>query len=333
MSFVVRARRAIKLALFGEHVPEEIATGTPDPQTEICVWLHGMGPPIDVTLRQSTACSDPFIVCVSFDRGQAPDVGQRERLSLRFCRNDNSKTLLGIIGLRWRETVEVRDAEFMFFRPRSASNFCLKLPALWGQYLLHIYRYWKTTSASSMTMTFLERRAAMVSFIRPHITFLGSMRDELGGSIFPMNIMGPLGQGRFGFALRDDRYPAHLIERSGRLVLSTVPLSQAAVAYGLATNHTKTSIAWKELPFETKVSPVYRIPFPEFAQRIRELEVEKVCRIGSHTFFVARVVHEESFFAQRVLCIVHGYYQKWRHKGNAAALTASLADDSAYKRW
>jgi hypothetical protein len=62
------------------------------------------------------------------------------------------------------------------------------------------------------------------------------------------------------------------------------------------------------------------------------MEIETVRKIGSHTFFVARITSDESFAESVGLCIVHGFYQAWRLKGRRAELEASLAEDLLNKR-
>jgi flavin reductase (DIM6/NTAB) family NADH-FMN oxidoreductase RutF len=328
-----QTRKAIKTLLLGDAVvPEEFATGIPDPQSEIAVWLHGMGQPIDVTYRQSTVCSSPFRICLAFLPDRIPTPTQLNRLALKFCERDGPAHLLGEIGLKWIQTLSLGKLTLCIFAARSATNYCLPKRTLYPHYLRHLYRMWTNARTSShMPMSFLERRAAMVSFIRPHPTVLGSTMDDLGGNLFPMNIMGMLGDSHFGLALREDRYASHLVERTGRLVLSNVPMPQASIAYGLAGNHTKTAIRWEELPFATQPSPLFKIPAPVFAQRIRELQVEKVHRIGSHTFFVARILRDEIYSTNPVLCVIHGFYQEWRLKGRSDDLKASLAEDAINK--
>ena len=49
MSDLRKIRTAIKDRIFGETIlPEEFATGIPDPQQEISVMLEGMGAPIEI---------------------------------------------------------------------------------------------------------------------------------------------------------------------------------------------------------------------------------------------------------------------------------------------
>jgi hypothetical protein len=152
--------------------------------------LEGMGAPIDVTFRHSTACSDPFLLAIAFDEGQLPGERELRHLSLRFYARRGERPLLGEIRLHWRATLTVSGGGLLLFAPRSARNRCLPRLSLYAHHLLHLLRQWKSGPASGMTMSFLERRGAMVSFIRPHPTVLVSAVDELGSNIFPMNIMG-----------------------------------------------------------------------------------------------------------------------------------------------
>ena len=108
---------------------------------------------------------------------------------------------------------------------------------------------------------------------------------------------------------------AHLVERAGRVVLSSVPLGQSALAYRYAIHHTKASIDWDQLPFALQESEAFRIPYPDFSLRVREVEVEKVTKTGSHTFFIARTVSDRRLSDGLQVNVVHGFYQSVRLKG------------------
>jgi flavin reductase (DIM6/NTAB) family NADH-FMN oxidoreductase RutF len=328
MSIIGKIRTAIKVAMVGETVlPEEFATGIPDPQREIAVMLLGMGEPIDVTFRHSTACSAPFLFAIEFDEGRSPTMQELSRLSLNFFEREGKRDLLGSIRLRWREKVSVARGELHLFAPHSVSNHCLSRLSLWAHYSMHLRGQWKSRSTSRMTMSFLERRAAMVSFIRPHPTVLVSVSSALGINMFPMNIMGSLSPDRFGFALRSDRLAGQMVESTRRLVLSNVPVRHASLAYGLAPNHTKAFIHQDELPFSTVFSPMFQYPVPEFAVRVREMELETVQKIGSHNFFVARILRDTAMSDEPSLCVIHGYYETRRLKGHAAEMKSALLED------
>ena len=323
-------RRGIESVVFGDTLlPQEFTIGLTDPQTEISVWLHGMGAPRDVTSRHSTACSSPFVICIGFDKGQEPSQKQRGRLSLKFCERSGRQRVLGEIGLKPATTaapISVADSEILFFEARSSANYCLPKMRLCAHYLRHAYSL-RHVNMKGMEMSFLERNAAIVTFIRPHPVSLVSAVDSFGGNIFTMNLMGDLGNGHFGFGLKESRTAAPIVERAGRIALSTVPLPQAQFVFQLAANHFKQSVEWDELPFKTRMSPTFGIPVPVFAARVREMEVEELRRIGSHTFFVARVVADQSLSTSAIVCAIHGFYQAWRLKGRAMELKAAIEKD------
>jgi flavin reductase (DIM6/NTAB) family NADH-FMN oxidoreductase RutF len=329
-------KRAIKDVVFADTLlPQEFTIGLRDPQTEIAVWLHGTGQPRDVTFRQSTACSAPFVMCVAFDKGKVPTEKELKKLSLKFCETQGRRRVLGEIGLKPATNppvISTLGSELLFFEARSSSNYCLPLPRLGAHYLFHAHVERRAVNTSGVEMSFLETRAAMVTFIRPHPISLVSAIASDAQNIFTMNIMGDLGCSRFGFALKDSRTPAHLVERAGRIALSTVPLSQAGFVYELAANHFQQTVAWNQLAFPTKSSAKFQIPVPVFAARVREMEVERIQKIGSHTFFVARIISDETYAKDEIVCAIHGFYQARRLKGQSEELRSSLAKHNRNKQ-
>jgi flavin reductase (DIM6/NTAB) family NADH-FMN oxidoreductase RutF len=335
MSIVGRCRSVIQRLIFGDTlIPQAFTIGLADPQTEIAVWLHGMGTPIDITYCHSMACADPFTLCIAFDEDRQFTRGDFQGLSLRFCERNGERRLLGKIELDNKRTsiISVTGLQLVLFEAHDSTNYCLPKTRIWAHYLLHRYSLWKKFDGAGIKMSFLERRAVMVMFIRPHPVVLVSLDGDTGGNIFPMNIMGDLQSNYFAFALKNSRIAARLVEHSRQVALSDVPLAQTSLAYRLGANHRKSSIDWDQLSFETKLSSQFKLRIPAFTQRVRELQIEAIRNLGSHTFFVARIVHEERTADTVGLCIVHGFYQAWRLKGHREELKTSLADDLFNKR-
>jgi flavin reductase (DIM6/NTAB) family NADH-FMN oxidoreductase RutF len=334
MSLTGQCRKAIQKIIFGNSLlPQAFTREVAEPQTEITVWLHGMGAPIDVTHRHSMACADPFTVCLAFDQGQRPAKEDRTRLSLKFCEQDGRRVLGEIsLDLKSASVVAASGTELVLFQARSSRNYCLPKAHILAHYLRHRYLLWRKTDIPGRKMSFLERRAVMVMFIRPHPVVLLSLSGTSGGNIFPMNIMGDLGSGYFAFALKEEKLAAHLVEQAGRVALSNVPIAQTSVAYQLGANHRRQAIDWHTLPFAIKASSVLHIPVPSFALHVREMEIKSVHRLGSHMFFVAQILSDERVDQSASLCIVHGFYQAWRLKGRRTELETSLAQDVLNKR-
>jgi hypothetical protein len=102
--------------------------------------------------------------------------------------------------------------------------------------------------------------------------------------------------------------------------------------FQLAINHTKQSIEWSKLPFATERSRHFNIPVPNFALRVREMEIRMIRKIGSHTLFIARIISDERYSNELELCVVHGFYQHWRLRERKPELEASIVQDSLNKR-
>jgi len=132
--------------------------------------------------------------------------------------------------------------------------------------------------------------------------------------------MGPIGDGRFAFSLNSTRHAAPITGRAGRLAISNVPFEMAQLARQLGKNHYKDSIDMTQLPFTARTSPEFGLPVPDFAVRVREMEIEFQEKLGSHTFFITRLVHDERFSASPEFFYVHGIYQAWRIRNGIAAL-------------
>jgi hypothetical protein len=333
MSWIKRIRALASRILFGDlSIPQEFTIGLREPQNEISVWLEGMGAPLDVTRRFTTACCAPLLICVGFDKGVLDLRKPPRRASLRFCERGGQQRVLGVLRLNRGEILRVGEASFGLFHVSGSVNYCLPRIRLWAHYTAHAYHQWRHVKNPDVKMTQAEQRAAMVTFIRPHPLVLVSLQSEFGGNIFPMNLMGELGHGYFGFALKDSRVAAHLVERVRRVALSSVPLARSSLAYSYAIHHTKNSIEWHELPFSLRLSDVFLIPYPEFALRVREMQVESVTKTGSHTFFIARIISDKTLTEGLQVNVVHGFYQAIRVKGQPAKLVESIAEDRVNKK-
>jgi hypothetical protein len=320
-----------RVALGGTALPQEFTVGLAEPNSEISVWLYGAGELSDVTTRVTTACTAPLTICVGFDKDEILAERSFHKAVLKFCERGQPGRVLGEICLRLHSALSIDVSKFVLFRVQGSANYCLPRAQRWTHYVLQAYAQLRRSYPPDIRMTLREQRAACVTFIRPHPLCLGSLGDEACGNMFPMNLMGDLGGGYLGFALRKLRLAAHFVERAGRLAISGIPLSWCSVPFQLAGNHKKESIDWKELPFETKPSPLFRIPVPAFATRVREMQIEQVHQLGSHRFFIARTVSDETYAEGLQACVVHGFYQFWRLKGDSAMLKASVAEDAIRK--
>lgn len=333
MSIARQCLRAVKHLVFGDTLlPQEFTIGLEEPDTEISTWLQTADADYDVTGRQTIACTAPLRLCFALPGTQSITEQSLQRAVLRLYQHDRQGPLLGEIRLRFQTVIAINTSRFVLFGVRGSTNYCLPRAQLWAHYLLQAYSQWRRNDPPDIRMTLLEQRAAAVAFIRPHPLCLVSVGSRSNGNIFTMNLMGDLGNGYFGFALRDKRVVADLVERAGRIAISGIPIARCAIAYQFAANYKKEHIDWGALPFQTITSVEFGIPVPDFATVVKELEIVKVNRIGSHRLFLARIIRDGTYTRELQACAIHGSYQFWRVKGDSAKLRASLAEDSIHKR-
>lgn len=333
MSITKQCLRGIKYIAFGDtFLPQEFTIGLEEPDAEVSTWLHTAHAQYDITGCQTIACTAPLMFCVAFHGAQNPAEQSLQRAVLKFSRRGGERLELGSIRLHFHTAIAMDTSQFILFAVRDSSNCCLPGARLWAHYVLQAYSQWRRNDPPDIKMTLVEQRAAMVAFIRPHPLCLVSVGNRSNGNIFTMNLMGDLGNGYFGFALRDRRIVTDLVERARRIAISGIPLARCALAYQFAANYKKECIDWETLPFETEPSAEFGIPVPDFATGVKELELVKVRRIGSHRLFIARIIHDETRARGLKACTVHGAYQFWRMKGDREKLRASVAEDSVHKR-
>jgi flavin reductase (DIM6/NTAB) family NADH-FMN oxidoreductase RutF len=282
----------------------------PQPQEEIAVWLCGCGPVRNVTRCHGPASSVPCTLWVAFDAGQSPDEKQRESLSLEFRQRTGRQKLLGKISLKWTQTVAAGHTDILIFEPRGAGNYCHPRSRLYA-YLL--FQLWKQRRSDiKIKLSRLEQLAMSVIFICPRPISLVSVAHEGRENMFPLNVMSDVDDQYFAFALTACKIPAQFLEKVGRFALSVTPIEQAPVAFALAVNHNTYSMEFKDLPFPTRLSPKLGLAVPVFSPRVREMEIESVHKVGSHSFFVARIISDERFANGGEFSVVHGFYQAWR---------------------
>ncbi len=298
-----------RLCLGKTNQPQQCTVGISDPQAEVSVWLRGIGAPRDVTFAHSIACAVPFTICIGdgeWPRHQNPAEG----LALEFREHDGEKRLLAQLGLRQTAAILTEGPALHLFQVDSCKNYCLPQGRLWAHYLHHAYLRWRSTS--HIRMSACEDRAMIAAFICPRPVVLVSAVSGDRSNMFPMNLLGSVSDGYFAFALDSTRLAAPLVAAAGAVALSGIPLEQSEVAQRLGKNHKKESVPWNQLPFPTRPSKSLSIPVPCFASRVIELQIETTRNLGSHTFFVARVIRDERRGEGDQFFMIHGIYQSWR---------------------
>ena len=310
MTLKHRVNVAVKRIFLGKlNQPQQCNIGIHDPQPEIRVWLHGIDAPRDVTFTHSIACSAPFTICI----GGGAWLGDRtpgKPLCLQFRVRDDDERLLAELALRPTATILTNGPALHLFQVESCKNYCLPKGRLWAHYL-HL-AFLQSRSTSHIRMSVCEAHAMIAAFICPRPVVLVSAVSGTRSNMFPMNLLGNVGDGYFAFALDSTRFAAPLVADAGTVALSGIPMEHSEAARQLGKNHKRETISWNQLPFATEPSTACSIPVPCFASRVIEMQIETTHNLGSHTFFVARVIRDERRSDGAQFFMVHGIYQSWR---------------------
>jgi flavin reductase (DIM6/NTAB) family NADH-FMN oxidoreductase RutF len=304
--------KAIKRITLGDpELHQSCTVGMPDPQLETRLWLEGLGDPLDITNNHVVACASPFTVGIGLNREQKWQA-ERSRPSVKFRKRDGDHRLLAKVTLRTAGTVIAAGQELSLFHVRGCDNYCRPRPLLFAYELYNALERWRRDKNPEIRMSILGARSMSAFFICPRPVVLVSATDGQARNIFPMNLLGCIGEEYFAFALNSLRKAAPLVKRAGRIALSSIPLEHAGLVRQLGKNHRLESTDWDRLPFTTRSSTVLGLPVPPFALRVREMQIEVVRELGSHTLFFARLLHDERLGDDLQFCMIHGIYQAWR---------------------
>lgn len=325
MSLKQNLRRVLKqIAFGGEVLPLRFFIGQPQPQQEIVVSLEGFGTPRDVTRCHGPASTIPCTFWIAFDGDRVPDEAQCARMSLHFREKCGRQRLLGTLGLNHTHTFPAGESTILVFTPRSAASYCHPRLRLCAHSLLQQWR--QSRSTSKIKLSPLEQRAMSVLFTCPRPISLVTVAEPGRASMFPLNVMSDVNDRYFAFALTASKIPARFLAGVRRFALSATPLAQAPVAFALAANHNVPSINFNDLPFPTRLSRELGLVVPAFAPRVREMEIESVNMVGSHSLFVARVLSDERVDGGPEFSVIHGFYQAWRIRNGLDSASSIVRD-------
>ena len=294
-------------------VRQQCILGMRDPQSEVRVTLRGSGASFDVTDNHVMACAQPLTVAIGIEAQRSRSlVGSRFSLQFRAANQQ-----LARITLQMVDAIPIAGESLCLFQLRSCRNYCLPRPQLWAHYARAAYRRWRSQAqsrASDFRMAARKLHCVFALYIRPRPVFLVSAADGSVGNLFPMDLVGPVGQESFAVALHNTSTGLTLLSQSRRIALCSVPFNKAPVAFVLGNQHKLSTIDYASLPFSMKRSSTFGLPVPEFSLRVREMQIHTVLPIGSHTLFVARTVDDQLWKDDLQLFQIHGFYDAWRQR-------------------
>ncbi len=292
-------------------IPEYVVVGLSEPQQEIKVELRGLGIPRDVTFNHSLAAMRPVTISIGLDPSEDLAAIENARWSLVFLERGSRGTILGEIGLRFLSVMHLPMTRVGLFEATGCKNSCLSLPALILYYIRQAWRNFRKARPDNFHVPLRQLHCIYVFYICPRPVVLVTVMHGESGNIFPMDLIGYVSSGYFLMALRSTSPSVETISLSREMVLSSIPPDYKNVAYDLGKHHRKKNINWNSLEFPVRPSPLLALPMPATALRVREVRVEKIQEVGSHTLFTTTIVNEESYSSNLQMFHIHGTYARY----------------------
>jgi flavin reductase (DIM6/NTAB) family NADH-FMN oxidoreductase RutF len=293
-------------------LPQWSAVALTDPQTQMQIQLSLGSVTQDVTRNLVVASLRPLTLAMGLDTALQGSVAGLAGADLRFFDRDLPSRQLGALRLLAPRVSRTGGAQLGLFEIAHGQHRCLPWPRRpWNRWMQNrVMR--KNRDPYNFSMPPAAAEQLMIFYICPRPVVLVSVDDGSHSNIFPMDLIGPIEPGWFTLALRTTNVSVEVMKTVRRVALSSIAASDRAVAYQLGVHHSKPTIDWGALPFAIERSAQFSLPVPSSALRIRELEIWDFESIGSHTFFVTRVVSDRTVKDGAQLFHTSGLHQDFR---------------------
>jgi len=260
----------------------------------------------DVTQDHTVASLNPLTIATSLDAG--------DRAVLEY-RDSATGALLGVLHLAQAMRMTAETAPITLYRVAAGEHHCLGWPhRSWNAWLQnrsmrqHCARHHAASDPAAV-------QQLMIAYLCPRPVVLVSVAGPGHQNIFPMDLIGPLTHsGLYSLALRSTNVSEPVLRQVRRAVLSSVPASMKAVVYKLSDQHRQPLADWDALPFPVRPSREFGIPGVAAALRLQELSLVHSQPLGSHTFFLGRLVSDEHWRDGTQLHHTAGFHQAYRRR-------------------
>lgn len=292
-------------------LPQWVAIATREPQEAVEIAMVTAGRQVNVTRTSVVASLRPFTLAIGLDERVSATIDGGHEPELRFTDSASRRTV-AVLKLRHVRTEIAAGATIGFFEVRHGTHYCLRRPhAYWNRWRQnHAMR--KNRDPGNFSMPPESVQNMMMFYICPRPVVLVSVEDSNHSNVFPMDLIGPISSDHFTLALRSTSQSVATMQSVRRVALSDIAATDRAIAYRLGAHHKNVKVDWSALPFGIKRSDNYSLPYPDSALRVREIDILNAETIGSHTFFVTKIVSDRKIAESAGLFHTSGIYQHYR---------------------
>ena len=265
---------------------------------------------IDVRLRTggtSTTVERDHVIVALVPLTIAVGATGIERGELAFIDRRTNREI-GTLELRNAPDIDGTSLEVSFLRVVGGRHYCL--PAGFRAWQRLLQANWRHDGGFRMSNTAIQH--LMLFYLRPRPVVLVSVDDGVHDNLFPMDLIGPL-RGYFTLALRNSSPSVATLRASRHVALADVALHAKRAVYGLGKHHKLAQIDWSTMPFEASRTANFGLRVPANALRVRECIIDSWHEVGSHTFFVTRVIADHTIARDAGLhhtCGIHRVYRE-----------------------
>ncbi len=291
---------------FVRPLPQWSTIAVASPQLVVTATLRWDDRSADVTADHTVASLKPLVIATSLDAGQHPVLEYSDSATGR---------LLGVLHLTRSASVANEDAPLTLYHVAAGEHYCLGWPRRSWNAWLQSRHMEKNRSPHQLAMASAAVQQLMIAYLCPRPVVLVSVGTPSHQNIFPMDLIGPLERsGLFSLALRSTNVSMQVMREAGRVAISSMPASMKAVVYKLSAHHKQPPSDWNALPFPLRPSREFGISAVATALRIQELTIVHSQEIGSHTFFLGRIVSDETLAEGTQLHHTAGFHQAYRRR-------------------
>jgi flavin reductase (DIM6/NTAB) family NADH-FMN oxidoreductase RutF len=279
-----------------------VAIGLRPVEVDVTVSLERHGNVQDVSACCSVASLRPLRLSIA----SPADPGERPA-DLWFEGNDGRR--LGHLEIQPAGRAGP-GGDYQLYRVVRSQDLCVRRAELWTNYLrFEVERLRRISRKDPFPLGGLSLWATLIFYTRPRPVVIVSVGEAGAANFFPMDLLGLSEDGAFLMALRSSSPNVPVMCRTKRIAMAEIPLAFKERAYALASGHSRLRGPGEALPFDVVDSPIWCLPVPAQAVRVREVEVTHVDEVGSHHLFTTRIVHDSGSDAPR-LHHVSGFYER-----------------------
>jgi flavin reductase (DIM6/NTAB) family NADH-FMN oxidoreductase RutF len=296
-------------------LPQWSAIAVHRPQELIGVQLLAGGAQFEVTANNVIAALKPLTIAIGLDAPLQRAIERDDGTALRFVDRHTGR-VVGSLHLRRIGAQQTGDAQIGLFDVVDDRQRCVQWPYRpWNRYLQNRAAL-RNDSPGNFSMAPKPLQRIMIFYICPRPVVLVSVDDGRHSNIFPMDLIGPLVPDVFTLALRSSSQSIGTMKSARRAALSDIAASDVKIAHALGIHHKQMQVDWDRLPFAVESSLQFSLPVPATALCVREIEIIDHEEIGSHTFFICRIVSERPVREGNQLHHTSGIYEHFRiHRG------------------